>query len=61
MIKLSALCMLISNNHKLTISTLSMLNPIISNFENSVYPDQLASEKPADLDLHCFFLLVDVS
>ena len=22
--------------------------------ENSVDPDQLASEKPADLDLHCF-------
>ena len=21
---------------------------------NSVYPDQLASQKPADLDLHCF-------
>ena len=22
--------------------------------ENSVDPDQLASEKPVDLDLHCF-------
>ena len=22
--------------------------------ENNVDPDQLASEKPADLDLHCF-------
>ena len=22
--------------------------------ENSADPDQLASEKPADLDLHCF-------
>ena len=22
--------------------------------ENSVDPDQLASEKPADLDLHCY-------
>ena len=26
----------------------------ISCFENSADPDQLASEKPADLDLHCF-------
>ena len=25
-----------------------------SQLENSVDPDQLASEKPADLDLHCF-------
>ena len=25
-----------------------------SRMENSVDPDQLASEKPADLDLHCF-------
>ena len=25
-----------------------------SRLENSVDPDQLASEKPADLDLHCF-------
>ena len=24
--------------------------------ENSVDPDQLASKKPADLDLHCFLL-----
>ena len=23
--------------------------------ENSVEPDQLASKKPADLNLHCFF------
>ena len=22
--------------------------------KNSVHPDQLASQKPADLDLHCF-------
>ena len=54
MIKLSALCVFISNKHKLAIFTLSMRNPDISNFENSVDPDQLASEKPADLDLHCF-------
>ena len=54
MIKLSALCVFISNKHKLTIFALSMLNLDISNFENSVDPDQLASEKPADLDLHCF-------
>ena len=26
----------------------------ISRVENSVDPDQLASQKPADLDLHCF-------
>ena len=25
-----------------------------SKFENSVDPNQLASQKPADLDLHCF-------
>ena len=27
---------------------------LTSRVENSVNPDQLASEKPADLDLHCF-------
>ena len=54
MIKLSALCVFISNKHKLTIFTFSMLKPDISNFENSVDQDQLASQKPADLDLHCF-------
>ena len=27
---------------------------IISTVENSVDPDQLASEKPADLDVPCF-------
>ena len=28
--------------------------PVVSMYsENSVDPDQLASEKPADLDLHC--------
>ena len=31
-----------------------MLNMDIFSFKNSVDPDQLASEKPADLDLHCF-------
>ena len=31
-----------------------MLNSDISCFENSVDPDQLASEKQADEDLHCF-------
>ena len=30
-----------------------MLNRETDGFENSVYPDQLASEKPADLDTHC--------
>ena len=28
-------------------------NVFASKVENSVEPDQLASEKPADLDLHC--------
>ena len=28
--------------------------PDISHFENSVDDEQLASQKPADLDLHCF-------
>ena len=36
--------------------TLSMLNTDISHFENSVDPDQLASQKPADLEPHCFSL-----
>ena len=30
-----------------------MLNWDISSLENSVYPDQLASQKPADQDIHC--------
>ena len=34
--------------------TLMMLNLYISCSENSVDPDQLASEKPADQDPHCF-------
>ena len=29
-------------------------NVFTTRVENSVDPDQLASEKPADLDLHCF-------
>ena len=33
-----------------------MLSPKISCFETSVDPDQLASEKPADLNQHCFTL-----
>ena len=32
-----------------------MLNPDIPCFESNVNPDQLASEKPADLDLHFFY------
>ena len=32
--------------------------PDISHFENSVDQDQLASEKPVDLDLHCFLMLL---
>ena len=35
-------------------STLTMLNMKISCFEYSVDPDQLASQKTADLDPHCF-------
>ena len=34
---------------------LILLNPDVSRFENSVDPDQLTSEKPADQDPHCFF------
>ena len=35
---------------------LTMLNQDIPRFrfENSADPDQLASQKPADQDLHCF-------
>ena len=33
--------------------TLVLLNPIYPAFANSVDPDQLASKKPTDLDLHC--------
>ena len=35
-----------------------MLSTVISCFENNVDPDQLASEKPADQDLHCFPMLI---
>ena len=34
-----------------------MLSPDIYYFENSVHPDQLASEKPADQDPHFFSTL----
>ena len=34
--------------------THTILIPNISHFVNSVDPEQLASEKPADQDLHCF-------
>ena len=33
--------------------TLVLLNPDIPSLCNNVDPDQLASEKPTDLDLHC--------
>ena len=36
--------------------TLTLLNLDISCSENSVDPDQLASRKPADQDLHCFLI-----
>ena len=35
-------------------SNLIMLSLDISCYKNRVDPDQLASEKPADLDSHCF-------
>ena len=38
------------------IFTLVLLNPDIPTFANSVDPDQLASEKPTDLYLHCLQL-----
>ena len=34
---------------------LQFLHAFTRGVEHSVYPDQLASEKPTDLDLHCFF------
>ena len=34
--------------------TLTMLNSDTFVFENTVDPDQLASEKPANQDPHCF-------
>ena len=45
--------------YKLTLTnlinvTLTELNPDTFCIENSVYPDQLASGKPADQDVHCF-------
>ena len=39
---------------KLLNETLTILNLDILCFKNSVDPYQLASEKPADMDLHCF-------
>ena len=40
--------------------TLTMFNLEISCFETRVNPDQLASQKPADLDLHFFPLCLKV-
>ena len=34
--------------------TVAMLKPDKSGFENTVDSYQLASSKPADMDLHCF-------
>ena len=41
----------------------SKLHPDLSHFENSVDPDQLASQKPADQDPHCFSIcmLIDAN
>ena len=35
-----------------------LLSPESSFFENAVDPDQMASTKPSDQDLHCFPLLL---
>ena len=40
----------------LTPLTITILKLDRSHFENSVDPDQLASQKPADQDPHCFQL-----
>ena len=37
---------------------MTMLKADISRFENSIDPDQLASQKPADQDPHCFLLFI---
>ena len=37
----------------LELITLVLLSPDMPAFANSVDPDQLASMKPTDLDLHC--------
>ena len=38
-----------------------MLNTDISHFENRVDPDQLASQKPAELEPHCFhYILINI-
>ena len=34
-----------------------LLIMVVNSLENSVDPNQLASKKPADLDLHCFTLI----
>ena len=45
-------------SYSINMICLSILNLRISCFENSVHSDQLASEKPADQDPHCFPLYV---
>ena len=39
---------------------LTILNPDLSHYENSVDSDQLASEKPADQDPHCFPICMNI-
>ena len=54
---LSKLCDVLSNQtlHYIPMSITSYNKHVFtSKGENSVDPDQLASQKPADLDLHCF-------
>ena len=43
-----------SNFYQIDLQDFSYWHGLTIRVENSVDPDQLASEKPADLDLHCF-------
>ena len=43
-----------SNFYQIDLQDFSFWHGLTSRVENSVDPDQLASEKPADLDLYCF-------
>ena len=42
------------NLYSINVQVFSYWHALSSRMENSVDPDQLASEKPDDLDLHCF-------
>ena len=47
------LCATLPSNFNLQYSSYKHVHVFKSRVENSVDPDQLASEKPADLALHC--------